>query len=205
MMISLILREFLKVTHQIAIRTKTIHYYVMKALFKNATFSIFGDLAQSIFSYQSISSWSDVQDIIFAGDSEIMTLDKSYRTTCEIMEKANKVSKLYGYGNSKSFLRHGPEVETINYENTDLKNLVENLKHEGYTNIAIIGKNKTSIKQYQKDEYLKDLVITSYMAKGLEFDACIILDRDFNMESTLDMKLLYVAMTRALHKMIIVV
>lgn len=180
------------------------HYFVIKSLFKNATFSIFGDLAQSIFSYQSISNWSDVKDTIFGGNFDIMYLDKSYRTTCEIMDAANEISRLYGFGNAKSFLRHGPDVEKFSYKNIDLTRMVETLKNEGYTNVAIIGKCKDSIKQFQNDEGLKDIIITSYMSKGLEFDACIILDVDFNRENSLDMKLLYVAMTRALHKMIVV-
>ena len=133
-----------------------------------------------------------------------MYLDKSYRTTCEIMDAANEISRLYGFGNAKSFLRHGPDVEKFSYKNIDLTRMVEILKNEGYTNVAIIGKCKDSIKQFQNDEGLKDIIITSYMSKGLEFDACIILDVDFNRENTLDMKLLYVAMTRALHKMIVV-
>ncbi len=180
-------------------------YFVMKSLFKNATFSIFGDLAQSIYSYQSIYNWDDVKDTVFVGDALVTTLDKSYRTTCEIMESANEISKLYGYGNAKSFLRHGPKVEKINFKETNLKKLVDSLKNEGFINIAIIGKNKDSIKPCQKDEILNEITITSYMAKGLEFDACIILDKDFDRNSIIDMKLLYVAMTRALHKMIILV
>lgn len=42
------------------------------------------------------------------------------------------------------------------------------------------------------------------LSKGLEFDAVIILNKDdYNKDSILDMKLLYVSMTRALHKLYI--
>ena len=47
-------------------------------------------------------------------------------------------------------------------------------------------------------------VLTSYLSKGLEFDAVIIADSDeanYDSNNILDMKLLYVAMTRALHKL----
>jgi len=47
-------------------------------------------------------------------------------------------------------------------------------------------------------------ILTSYLSKGLEFDVVIIADCDeerYNHEDILDMKLLYVSMTRALHKL----
>jgi DNA helicase-2/ATP-dependent DNA helicase PcrA len=49
------------------------------------------------------------------------------------------------------------------------------------------------------------VIVPSYLAKGLEFDAVIIADasRDTYTEDDLDVKLLYVAMTRALHKLCI--
>lgn len=47
-------------------------------------------------------------------------------------------------------------------------------------------------------------IITSYLSKGLEFDAVIIEDiKDFNKSNILDMKLLYVSMTRALHELVV--
>ena len=47
-------------------------------------------------------------------------------------------------------------------------------------------------------------ILTSYLSKGLEFDVVIIADADDSIylsNNILDMKLLYVAMTRALHKL----
>ena len=46
-------------------------------------------------------------------------------------------------------------------------------------------------------------VLSSYLSKGLEFDAVIIVDADENLykENVLDAKLLYIAMTRAMHKL----
>ena len=50
-------------------------------------------------------------------------------------------------------------------------------------------------------------ILTSYLSKGLEFDVVIVLDVEedvYSSDSILDMKLLYVAMTRALHKLEII-
>ena len=181
------------------------HYFVIKNLFKNATFSIFGDLAQSIYSYQSINNWEEVKSIIYNNDINILSLDKSYRTTCEIMDSANKISSLYGFGKAQSFLRHGPEVSFIKYNEINLLEKIKSLKDCGYSNIAIICKSKKSIEKYAKDINVPGVnVITSYTSKGLEFDSCIVMDMDFDRENMLDMKLLYVAMTRALHELIII-
>ncbi|MBQ4634487.1 MAG: ATP-binding domain-containing protein [Bacilli bacterium] len=47
-------------------------------------------------------------------------------------------------------------------------------------------------------------VLPSYLAKGLEFDCVIIMnENDFNKNNPLDLKLLYVSKTRALHKLYI--
>ena len=181
------------------------HYFVIKNLFKNATFSIFGDLAQSIYSYQSIDNWEEVKSIIYNNDINILPLDKSYRTTCEIMDSANKISSLYGFGKAQSFLRHGPEVSFIKYNEINLLEKIKSLKARGYSNIAIICKSKKSIEKYAKDiSVLGVSIITSYTSKGLEFDSCIVMDMDFDRENMLDMKLLYVAMTRALHELIMI-
>ncbi len=48
-------------------------------------------------------------------------------------------------------------------------------------------------------------ILPSYLSKGLEFDSVILVNKcNFKKNSVLDMKLLYVTMTRALHKLIIV-
>ena len=92
---------------------------------------------------------------------------------------------------------------------------------KAYISIAIICKNDDEAKKiYKKLKERKIVVtnivdnenkydggicvITSYLAKGLEFDGVIITDAsegNYNSEKTIDMKLLYVAMTRPLHEL----
>lgn len=48
------------------------------------------------------------------------------------------------------------------------------------------------------------MYITSYLAKGLEFDGVVIADaseKEYDSDKDIDMKLLYVAMTRPLHEL----
>ena len=41
------------------------HYYILKMIFSDATFSIFGDLAQSIYQYRGIKNWESVRNNTF--------------------------------------------------------------------------------------------------------------------------------------------
>ena len=50
-------------------------------------FTLVGDLAQGIHSYRGLISWQEVLDFIFPR-ATYTELQKSYRTTVEIMEKA---------------------------------------------------------------------------------------------------------------------
>lgn len=182
-------------------------FYVIKKIFKNATFGIFGDLAQSLYSYRSIKNWNIVKKIF---DSNIEYLNKSYRTTTEIMNEANKINEKLNLNLATPVIRHGDKVE---YTNKSIEELVEQLK-EKYNTIAIITNTLEEAKKLHKKFKDYDLItptdisyeskitiLPSYLSKGLEFDAVIILNT-FK-ENILDLKLLYVSMTRALHKLYI--
>lgn len=188
------------------------NFYVLKKIFKNATFSIYGDLAQSLYSYRSINNWECLNNIF--DNLEILKLNKSYRTTIEIMEEANKINELLNLDKAIPVIRHGDEVE---YTNKDIIELINILK-EKYKTIAVITKNQEQANSLYEDlknkidinlinsnnlNYNSNInILPSYLSKGLEFDSVIVVD-SFNKESILDKKLLYVSMTRALHKLYI--
>lgn len=190
------------------------NFYVLKKIFKNATFSIYGDLAQSLYSYRSINNWECLNDIF--DNLEILKLNKSYRTTIEIMEEANKINELLKLDKAIPVIRHGDKVE---YTNREIIDLINELK-EKYKTIAVITKTQDesdNLYEELKDKidinlinssnlnYDSDInILPSYLSKGLEFDSVIIINKnEFKKESVLDMKLLYVSMTRALHKLYI--
>ena len=199
-------------------------YYILRNVLNQANFSIFGDLAQGIYSYRAIDKWEDIQSKIFE-DSEYLNLRKSYRTSIEIMSEANKISSAINLGEAKPVIREaGPVIKTkvdVKNKNEYIKNKVQEYLNNGYKSIAIVYKNQTEMAKISKllkennienEIIYKDqekynggvCILTSYLSKGLEFDVVIVADTDesnYDSDNVLDMKLLYVAMTRALHKL----
>ena len=137
------------------------------------------------------------------------------------MEEANKINKYLNLPQASAVIRHGDKVSYKKVLKLDeLIPLINQLVASGKKSIAIISKDEeTSTNLYSNlkekvnlininDKNLKYIdgicTISCYLCKGLEFDAVIINNiNDFNTSNILDMKLLYVAMTRALHSLII--
>ena len=189
-------------------------FYVLNKLFKNSSFSIYGDLAQNLYPYRSIDNWECLEKIF--NNFHILKLNKSYRTTIEIMEEANKINELLKLDKAIPVIRHGEEVS---YNKEKISDLITELKNK-YKTIAVITKTQdeaNTLYEELKDEVNINLInsnnlnynsniniLPSYLSKGLEFDSVIIINKNkFKEDSVLDMKLLYVSMTRALHKLII--
>lgn len=205
--------------------------YTLKKIIKDSSFTILGDLNQGIHSYRGIKDWDELTGIVFSDRKhDFLTLEQSYRTTVEIMDAANTVLdkiKSRKVSKGKPVIRHGEKVriKQMADENETISEIVKNIEEFrslSYKSIAVICKTlKECSKVYsmlseyvhdamlitgKEDEYRSGVVIVpSCLAKGLEFDAVVI----FNADSTaytkdeLDVKLLYVAMTRPLHRLYI--
>lgn len=204
--------------------------YTLKHIIRDSSFTILGDLSQAIHSYRGIKDWQDINHHVFEEKSEMLTLEQSYRTSVEIMEAANKViatledDKLTP---AKPVIRHGEPVGVIGKDSKkeiaeDIAAKIKEIKKEGFKSIAIIcktakecdemqsyfkkGKDAPYVITGKEKEYKSGLLIVpSYLAKGLEFDAVFVADASADNYSTseLDTKLLYVALTRPLHKLYI--
>ncbi|MBF0987728.1 MAG: AAA family ATPase [Clostridiales bacterium] len=201
-------------------------FFSLKFILKNAAFSIFGDLAQSIYQYRSIENWESVLNNTFRNQGDIQYLLKSYRTTTEIMDSANNITKYIKLNTAKPVIRHGKKVSFIKYKEKNeqislIKRILEQYKTQNYKTIAIICKNEEEAQELYIKLEMNDIknitlndteynggicIITSYLAKGLEFDGVIISnsgEEEYNSNKIIDMKLLYVAMTRPLHELTI--
>lgn len=120
-------------------------FFSLKFILKNAAFSIFGDLAQSIYQYRSIENWESVLNNTFRNQGDIQYLLKSYRTTTEIMDSANNITKYIKLNTAKPVIRHGRKVSFIKYKEKNeqislIKRILEQYKTQNYKTIAIICK-----------------------------------------------------------------
>lgn len=202
--------------------------YALKSALNTDMFTIVGDLAQGIHSYRGINDWHLVKEEIFPR-ATYTTLQKSYRTTVEIMQVANEVLALLPLDLPKvePVVRHG--TRPVFYEWANEAVAVElvlaeisRLYDDGMKTIAIIGKTeKESVKleklmsKYGNGVYNTQLlreneeinqedvvIVHSQLAKGLEFDAVLLwsVDEVYSLNE-IELKLLYVAMTRPLHRL----
>ncbi|PLT27590.1 RNA polymerase recycling motor HelD [Peribacillus deserti] len=190
-------------------------------------FTLVGDLAQGIHSYRGLDSWETIQKKVFPR-AIYSELQKSYRTTVEIMNEANKLLEFlpYEFPKVEPVVRHGesPEFTALLKDEDYCEQVLlklDELKQENLKTFAIICKTmKDSQKLYQllkdnekhpvkllqeQESIPKDqtVILPSYLSKGLEFDAvlAVSLEEAYSKDNELDIKLLYVTMTRPLHRL----
>lgn len=199
-------------------------YDILNTIFKNSNYSIYGDLAQSVYSYRAIDSWEELNEKIFYGKLNVVNMQKSYRTTKQITLLSNNILDKLNYEKAVPVIREGKEIEFIEHSNfledTYLKEIGD-YKKKRYKSMGIICKSVEEMdkvselldKNNIKYNYIKSqdakydggiCLLTSFLAKGLEFDKVIINDASslqYDENSKLDMHLLYVSCTRALHEL----
>ena len=203
-------------------------FYIFKKIVKSNSLTILGDLSQGIYYYRGTQNWQKTMGTVFGLDNEpqYLTLKKTYRTTEEIMNIANKViSHITDKLNcelGEPVMKNGEpvtikEFKTENEMHLVIKSRLDELKTRGLKNIALIGKTVEDCKELanalsdygnihvidDKDsEYNGGIsIVPSYLSKGLEFDAVIITNADVHnyTDSEVDTKLLYVCATRAMN------
>ena len=198
-----------------------LHFEIFHLLFSKAKFTILGDINQTLEKREDLSLYKQIRKIFNKKKSSLVTMDKSFRCTNEILNYGLRF--LEQSTEIKSFNRKGdePEIYTANdqisYHNMIVSEVKSCLKM-GYQSIGLICKTEKkalflyeSLKdkadvQLIKSESITDLqgvfIIPVYMSKGLEFDAVLICDADAETYySQDDKKLLYIACTRALHRL----
>ena len=203
-------------------------FYVLKTVLKTSRMTLLGDLSQGILAYRGTQNWQKMMDEVFPEDEpNYMTLVQSYRTTVEIMTEASQVLKRLnqeGLVTAKPVIRHGdaPIKRAFQLEKELLSSTIEKIEEwhtKAYKSMAIIAKTQKECLHIQHElakrnittEILTDqsliynagvVIVPSYLAKGLEFDAVLVVSlAQSYTDSERDIKLLYVAMTRALHQL----
>lgn len=200
-----------------------LHYMILNTIFKDSRFTVVGDVNQSIEKQRDLSIYDEIETILNKRKSNKLFLNKSYRCSYEI----NKFSqKLLDTGRDTEFFeRNEGEPEIINKNTLEElhEKMIEDIKKyqsEGFDSVSIITKSRKQASElYFKindkiDATLIDYVergnenitgitiVPIYMAKGLEFDAVMVYDvSEENYNTNYDKGLLYIACTRAMHKL----
>jgi len=194
-----------------------IQYKVIQKLYPCRK-TILGDVGQSVNPYGS-SSAEMIKKAFASG--EIMTLNKSYRSTYEITRFAKKIRPDI---ESEVIERHGEQPQILQYKGIEqelnaISGLVSDFKKSKYKSLGIICKEEAQalalyerFKGHKKDihflshhssAFVNGIIVTSaHMAKGMEFDEVIIPHADTkNYKTEIDKSMLYVAVTRAMHRL----
>ncbi len=190
---------------------------VIKEITGTIGMTIVGDSNQRIIPIKGEIPFNSIENIIDDIEVKHFKLNKSYRSTQQIMEYANKFLKDEAI---VPLVRNGDPVNVIKVSKEEdfidkIVDLIKGYKEKQYESIAVICKDLKSTEKYgkliKKTENIKiidredmmynggSVVIPLYFAKGLEFDAVIIVDEDQK-----DDKYMYVMTTRALHQLSVV-
>lgn len=197
----------------------------LKLCQRTVSMTVLGDLQQGIHAYAGISSWEELTGLFRAEETGYFELNRSYRSTMEIIEYANRVLEGMPGGVKPAvpvFRSGDPVAETQVDGGRWLPAVISALKEwqqaGTYETIAVIGRTaeecgtiysalrqhglEASLVQSKQPAYGGGMsVVPVYLSKGLEFDAVLIADAGVEAYGVQDAKLLYVGCTRALHKL----
>ncbi|WP_415303084.1 HelD family protein, partial [Clostridium perfringens] len=182
-----------------------LQFKVVRELTGTKYFTVVGDVNQRLIKYSDLAPMMELGKIFDDVNPEIYNLNKSYRSTYEIMEYANKY---LDEDRIIPIVRHGKPVEEIEFHNNEelSESIIESLKefsNEGLESIAIITRdkeelekvynlisNKVHLVKFDNEDVLYkggNVIIPSYFAKGLEFDGVIIVDNGSSKDENEDL------------------
>ena len=178
--------------------------------------TILGDYGQSMCPRESKQAIEQLHSLF--DNSMYLTINRCYRTSEEIGELCNLIGgredvvMVRKGGNTPTILKTQNEEHFVN----QIKDILEEVKHKEYKNIAIITKDQEECDYYV--ELLKPhlqvntitatsvtlpnglVVVPSFQSKGLEFDCVIIPDAsEKNYNSEFEYQNLYISASRSLH------
>ncbi|WP_317347118.1 HelD family protein [Blautia argi] len=192
-------------------------YYVLKQVLPKCYFTIMGDVSQNIRYETGLNNWEILKKILLReGKDSFYLLAKSYRNTIEISEHAGRVLEKASLGGYKiqPVIRHGNPVcvkmGQKEHLEEELKTLLGNIQKK-FETIAVICRDEKDTEEVQKILGIEKqegfcngiMVLPVAITKGLEFDAVVLWqpDKERYGENIKEAKLLYVAITRALHEL----
>lgn len=196
-----------------------VQYEILNTLFK-CKMTILGDINQVV--DRNNATLIDNLEKIFGEKATLIKMMKSYRSTFEISEFCRKMCSL---SDAESFERHGeiPSIEQCDNYNSMINSIqkkIDSVDLSVTTTMVVIcktasaadelyaalddeHKGKCYLMNDENSNFHEGIIVTnSYLVKGLEFDHVIVPSvsvEEYNSER--DRQILYIAGTRALHKL----
>lgn len=196
-------------------------YYLLRRLMPGCFFTIMGDVSQNINYEMGMNDWDSMTEEIFnTPKDEFLTLQKSYRNTIEISDFAAKVLKKASSGAYAidPVIRHGLPVDLCRLPKEEMlpraAELIRTARKNGYRSAAVVCRTSKEAEMveeslmamgldYLDDEEFQLMVLPIELVKGLEFDVVLLWEptpQNYTNDPK-SAKLLYVAITRALHEL----
>ena len=193
-----------------------IQYAVINRLFPCPK-TILGDFGQFI-NPNHLHTLADLQALY--SDGSLMELSKSYRSTYEIITfakgigRAEKLEPMERHGEVPQMISCADQQERL----CKIKELLDAFLHSGGVTLGVILKTNHAARELcdllgqdydiqlitpDSTRFVNGISVTSIqMSKGLEFDEVLVVDADEDTYHTeYDRSLLYIACTRAMHKL----
>ncbi|MDR3051165.1 MAG: UvrD-helicase domain-containing protein [Oscillospiraceae bacterium] len=199
--------------------------WLVRELAGHAPFTVVGDLMQGIHGYRGLADWDELRGGALGG-ADLARLVTSYRNTVEIMAFAAAVAArhaLPGQARPRPVLRHGPAPQIVACADATARDAaaaarIRAWQAEGFRSIALIGRDEAECRALcrglpelaprlvtQKDTAFSGglVALPAALVKGLEFDAVLLADvsADRWADDALEARLLYVCLTRPLHRL----
>lgn len=202
-----------------------IEFLLLYIYSSNKSFTILGDIGQSLLPHRGMTDWSEVKRVFSKEHPHSTDIRVSYRATREITKYANRILKLTAPRLPKAvaYERQGEKPLLIRSKshNEMVKAIAEDirsLKTKDIQTVAVLCKTSREASQLliklrkegiddamllDKPGYERTKIAVSpiYLSKGLEYDAVILTNARKNnfTGSDLHNKLLYLATTRGAH------
>lgn len=193
-----------------------IQFEIIKEITGCKSYTIVGDSNQRLITTSEEPAMLHLDDVFNDLNVEIKKyeLNKSYRSTQEIMEYSNK---FLDKDKIVPLVRKGEPVIEEEVSNNEefvdtIISLIEDYEEEGYENIAVIFKDKNELNKFShvikekinvqsldNDDIMYKggkVLLPAYLAKGLEFDGVIIVESE-----EIEPLVKYIMCTRALHRL----
>lgn len=194
---------------------------------RNDSFTILGDIGQHLLPHKGVSSWREVRGLFPRQNVQRWEAPYSYRSTYEIMKyakqiliktdpKAPRPRPYKRHGERPVFIRSKTFKDMIDAIASDISMLEE----QGIQTVAVLcrtakeasrvhkklvraGIDHSVLLDKQNNYDAKVFVSSILMSKGLEYDAVILANaRKRNYLATeINNKMLYIAVTRAAHRL----